>query len=866
MAEAGPGDLSRTYPASWSLTERWPEVKELLASVLEIPAAERAAFLRQCPQETLRAEVESLLSFEGGTSIDPGRTTTSADGSSTIEGERIGPYRILRPIGRGGMGEVYLATREVDFRQPVAIKLLRSSSQRDVDVDRFHRERQLLADLDHPGIARLVDGGTTDQGVPYMVMEWIDGEPLDRAADSRNLGLRQRVELFVEVCDAIGFAHRSLVIHRDLKPENILLPATGGPKLLDFGIARLLEPGGVASDTRPGPQPLTPRYASPEQWAGRPLTTATDVYSAGMVLAELLVGPLVTERRPALPSDSRELLENRLRGEDLTKSEWTALATQRGTQPSELLATVRGDLEAVLLRALAPAPEDRYSGIESFAEDLKLWLDGFPVGARKAGLAHRAVKLMQRRPWTTFFSVLAGAMILALSIVSQWQSRQLVIEAAEAEQRADEAWHARMRSEEMNTMIVDLFDLDELSRRGLAPQQARLVLDAGLERATSQFASNAAAASRVRSLFASSYRSLGYLSEAEDLYFEALEMMPFDVTEYDKAKVLSDLGQTQIRLGFFESAAATFRNAEMVAVGDPWPRTGFRAELLFGWACALAYQQGRADLPARTAAVQLSRERSFDEICQETLSSSIRQLENELVSEQRSRAAEPRHVLRTNSSLFELYFSLGWLHDAKRVASTSLRLVENSRGDDRLEAEPALIRMARVKLFLGEAEPALDLLERAGKRSQTPGFGIPNYSKSREALRALVLFALHREAEAIDDLRRLVRDEQDGDGDASDIEALIALLLAGQGNCAEATSLAGPLVNPPAIEPSYSPASPRALLAMAYCALFGGDPQEAQGYLDRFERSYSWKYVPDSLSFLTDLRSLRAVESTPISD
>ncbi|HUA15023.1 MAG TPA: serine/threonine-protein kinase [Verrucomicrobiae bacterium] len=278
--------------------ERWIQVKPLLDQAIALPSQDREAFLNHvCNSDSdLRQELESLLAGhdEAGTGfLETPAINLSGERSSDFEpapkriGSRIGAYDILEQIGHGGMGEVYRAVRaDGQFTKEVAIKMVRGGFDTAAVVERFRHERQILASLDHPNIARLLDGGTTDAGTPYLVMELIEGTPIDRYCDAHRLSISERLRLFLQVCSAVQYAHQRLVIHRDIKPGNILVTEEGVPKLLDFGIAKIFDPAAGSETTLAAP--MTPEYASPEQIRGEPITTATDVYSLGVVLYLLL--------------------------------------------------------------------------------------------------------------------------------------------------------------------------------------------------------------------------------------------------------------------------------------------------------------------------------------------------------------------------------------------------------------------------------------------------------------------------------------------------------------------------------------------------------------------------------------------------
>lgn len=380
-----------TPPAPDS-AERWRAVRAAFDAAMELPVGERGRFVaRAFPEDDrLRGKLAALVAADAGNGglldaaaplvellpgldPEPGRDDTT--------GSNLGPYRLLREIGRGGMGTVYLAERsDGAFVREVAVKVLRPGLDCGEAASRFLRERQILARLDHPGIARLLDGGTSPDGRPYLVMELVEGRPVTEHCDALALPVAGRITLFLAIADAVACAHRSLVVHRDLKPSNILVTAEGRVKLLDFGIAKLLEPeGDEGSVTSAGRPLLTLSHASPEQVRGEPVTTASDVYSLGVLLYELLAGcgPYGSAR------GSRATLER------------AVLATEP-LAPSACRPLAR-DLDAIVLTALRKRPSERYPSVEAFAADLRRYLEGWPVRARRASLLDRAGKLVKRR-------------------------------------------------------------------------------------------------------------------------------------------------------------------------------------------------------------------------------------------------------------------------------------------------------------------------------------------------------------------------------------------------------------------------------------------------------------------------------------
>jgi eukaryotic-like serine/threonine-protein kinase len=417
----------------------WLRVKAITADALERPEGERSSFLAtSCAgDETLLAEVESLLGAHaraGDFLEDPGLADTGAAGVVVLAaeqgtrraaaGRRIGPYRILEELGRGGMGVVYLAERaDAAFEKQVAIKVVRGGFVGEELMQRFREERRILATLDHPNIARLLDGGTTDDGLPFFVMERVDGIPLDVYAQAP-LSLRDRLVLFHQVCAAVQYAHQRLVIHRDLKSRNVLVTADGTPKLLDFGIAKLLEPGpGTEAQTRTGLRVLTLEGASPEQVRGELLTVTTDVYSLGVLLYQLLTGQ--GPYGPARRSDAdlmRTICED-------------APERPSAVAPAERRRELRGELDWITLKALRKEPDRRYASVEQLADDIQRHLGGRPVAAAPDSWRYRARKFVRRNRTPVAIGALLAASLIAGVTATLWQARRAEEQRARAERR-----------------------------------------------------------------------------------------------------------------------------------------------------------------------------------------------------------------------------------------------------------------------------------------------------------------------------------------------------------------------------------------------------------------------------------------------
>ena len=399
-------------------SDRWQRIESLVEAALQLPPSARSKFLEEHCQDdaSLRAELLSMLSPSNNETVFGKAIAETAAMAGTPVGDswagrRLGPYRVVRTIGKGGMGAVFLAVRDDDqYQQEVAIKTLKFETSSSFALVRFRQERQILAGLQHPNIARLLDGGATADGTPYLVMEYVAGTPLTHYAEDRHLSVNARLELFCRVCEAVHYAHQKLIVHRDIKPANVLVSEDGNPKLLDFGIAKLIDPGAtseVALQTATGMLMMTPDYASPEQVRGEAISTSTDVYSLGAVLYELLTG-----KRP-------HVLKN------YDAVEIGRAVCEIGIQPPSALGNrrLRGDLDNIVLKATHKEAARRYDSAGQLAEDLHRYLHGLPVIARADTFSYRTRKYV-RRHWFAVSAMVALVVVLAGGITaSLYQAR-----------------------------------------------------------------------------------------------------------------------------------------------------------------------------------------------------------------------------------------------------------------------------------------------------------------------------------------------------------------------------------------------------------------------------------------------------------
>ncbi|MCC6165479.1 MAG: serine/threonine protein kinase [Acidobacteria bacterium] len=425
-------------------TRVWERLSELYEQAMALGPDQRAAFALDATgdEPDLRRELLEMLDVPAAeVDFELERWMRGQQDVSRAENSRVGPYRVIREIGRGGMGEVYLAEKtDAPYTQQVALKILRTGLTGRHALERFARERRILARLTHPAVAPLLDGGLADDGRPYLVLQYVDGEPITRAADARRLDVRGRLRQFLQVCRAVQYAHARLIVHRDLKPSNILVTPEGDVRLLDFGIAKVLQPDPAEEDggvTRELPAPMTPERAAPEQLRGQAPSPATDVWALGVLLHELLTGRLPHEvSTPATADDivTRDLPRpSRLVLKHTSVAAPETLAASRASTPTELSRMLRGDLDTIVAKTLQPDPERRYESAGRLADDVAAWLDGRPVTAQPDSTWYRASKFMHRHRMAVTAAVVALLAVLGGAAIAVWQAR----EARVAQQRAE---------------------------------------------------------------------------------------------------------------------------------------------------------------------------------------------------------------------------------------------------------------------------------------------------------------------------------------------------------------------------------------------------------------------------------------------
>jgi len=558
---------------------RWERVADLVADALDLAPEDRKGFVRTATEGDAALEAEVLGLIEAGGDAESyfeslaGRVGLGEGlEEPSLLGREIGAYRVVELAGRGGMGAVYEVARTDDqFEHRAALKLLPVGLGVPEARGRFLAERQLLARLDHPGIARLLDGGVIEDGTPYFVMEYVEGTPVDRYCDDHSLDVRRRLEIFCQICDAVAYLHRNLVVHRDLKPGNILVTGEGQVKLLDFGTAKLVDPEttGVGL-TIEGFTPMTPAYASPEQLGGEAVSTASDVYSLGVLLSVLLSGRLpyrvpradplalaqaIRETGPRAPSvrlsDPSEPPE----------TDAAALAEARSSTPSRLGKQLGGDLDAITLTALRREPERRYFTALQLKRDIERYLNSEPVRAQKDSFSYRASRFVSRHKAAVGAAVAAGVFFIALLLTA-------TVFAISRTRQAEEIARQRDNAEEVVSVLGEIFDLADPREGPLGELSGRELLDWGTERIQSQVHAEPEVRATLMQTIAGVYRQLGLVDDARNLLEESLTIRrelhpePHDSV----AKILIDLGNIRLARAEYDEAREPLEEALAIQV------------------------------------------------------------------------------------------------------------------------------------------------------------------------------------------------------------------------------------------------------------------------------------------------------------
>jgi eukaryotic-like serine/threonine-protein kinase len=560
--------------------KQWQKLKQIFSEALKLEGSEQNAYIENMcgDDQQLLEEAKSLIRAYNSPgpldrSLNEVKVSALTDYQSEEKrGKKAGSYKIVGELGHGGMGSVYLAERaDGQFDQRVALKLLRTGFTTENQTRRFLAERQILASLNHKNIARLLDGGVTDDGQPFYVMEYIDGQPIDRYCDEKKLTISRRLELFLEVCKAIQYAHQKLIVHRDLKPSNILVEDDGSVKLLDFGIAKALNSDELMTGrmplTKTGLLPLTPAYASPEQVRGENIATASDIYQLGVVLYELLTGSrpyevtgrspseveqIICRQQPTRPSTAITKLPSVAEEEETTPVQ---ISSARQTQPEQLQKQLRGDLDTIVLKALRKEPERRYESAEKLASDIHNYLSGKPVSAHPDSLMYRGKKFITRHK----AGVLSGAAIVLLlvgyAVTITWHSQQTQTALELAEQEA-------VKAAQVTDFLMDMFEASDPNQFPGTTVTAGDLLERGVQQAE-QLENQPEIQAQMMDLTGRIYMNLGQYDLAGSLLERGLELRQeiFEPNHAGISESLHNLGVLKWNRGRYETAEEYLRES-----------------------------------------------------------------------------------------------------------------------------------------------------------------------------------------------------------------------------------------------------------------------------------------------------------------
>jgi len=715
----------------------------LFEAGLALPTSERAEWLAvHCPDPELCGRVQRLLrahdEAEAGSGFPgdlparelpelrtgPWQDPTRVSDESPVP-ERIGSYRIAREIGRGGMAVVYLAERvDADFRQRVAVKVIQAGMASDAILRRFGQERAILASLNHPAIAKLFDGGTTDDGRPFIAMELVEGEPIDRYCDTHRLSLAGRLQLFLVVAQAVQYAHRNLIVHRDLKPSNILVTHDGQVKLLDFGIAKLLDPaeqpdGGAL--TLHWALPMTPECASPEQIRGERITTASDVYQLGLLLYELLTGqyPYRTET-----TDPRRLARAICEQEPTRPS--TAVRRVPATAdapPPQVLGQERllrrrlkGDLDSIILMALRKEPDKRYASVDQLALDIERHLQGLPVHARRSTLRYRASKFFARHARSLSAVAVAGILFVGLTA---WYLHNLAGERDRARLEADKARQTAQ-------VLLNVFNAVDPELGSGEAIDARQLLDRGADDIRSQLAGQPDVQATALGWIGQIYTKLGFHDRAEELLRSALEtrLRLYGQNHAEVAESYEQMAQLRQSQYRFKEAEALYRRALEVRerrFGSEHPLVAHSLErIAYAMLWVPDYSEARR-LLTRALAIQERALGAGDPALVDTLRT-LSLLHDELGDPATARLFAARAVSITERAfglehprlagplyvLGRAYQHLGDYRQAASIYERHLRITERTFGRTNLRVADTLEDLAFVTRMNGDTDKAIE--------------------------------------------------------------------------------------------------------------------------------------------------------------
>jgi serine/threonine protein kinase/tetratricopeptide (TPR) repeat protein len=692
------------------VNDRWERLQELFSRAVELSESERETFItRETSGDLeLRDELLGLLACDSGKSTGPltnalgaALDATTRDRRRAYLGRVVGNYKLVSVLGHGGTGTVYLGERaDRQYSAQVAVKIVESANvQGDLGM-RFKAERQILASLNHANIARLIDAGETPDGQPYLVMEYVHGEPLDRFCDRERLDIRKRLTLFLDICSAVQYAHQNLIVHRDLKPANILVTGESSPKLLDFGIAKLLDTGDAASMlalTRMNDRLLTPEYASPEQILGRAVTTASDVYALGVVLYELLTG-----LRPyVVPSSASQLeLERSICVSDPPKpsamvkratdaglvagqTPFATLALARGLTPERLASRLVGDIDSIVMRALRKEPQHRYGSVEQLTGDIRRYLNREPVSARQGNWLYYSQRFVRRHAFGVFAGSVFVALIVGFAVVTSVQSQRLAAERDRATRESEAA-------DKVLRLMLDAFSATEpASNLGRVITAQDVLEQAARTIQATDMADQPEVRARLLEGIGRAFRSQAHVERAIPYLEDAVrirESMPVR----DPLAIASALTELAVALrtaGRFDESDLKFRAALDLSHSMKTEHSRMHARLLVDLGRLELFQGRVADAESHLQqALELTRE---------------------ILGPRRPEVA---------AILLDLVSARSWrddLADAERDATEAVNIYRETTKELHPDRVTADLRLAEVLLLRGRTNDAGDLYERA---------------------------------------------------------------------------------------------------------------------------------------------------------
>lgn len=659
--------------------ERFQTLSRLFEDVVDLePEARERVIAERCAGDVeLEREIRELLSadaiddsgsFLAGVVASEAATLPVTD----LRGRALGSWRILEPLGEGGMGTVYLADRaDGEYEARAAIKLVRGGIPSPMLTERFRAERQILAGLSHPGVAQLLDGGSTEDGTPYLVMEYIDGQPITDWCNEQDLDVDARIDLFLRVCDSVAYAHRALVAHRDLKPSNILVNREGEPKLLDFGIAKLMEDMGDPADgVTQTYGVMTPAYASPEQVSGGRAGVSADIYSLGVLLYELLAD--------RLPIDTRGLTPVQLISR--VTQEVPAVISSVVDDPVRR-RKLAGDLDAIVSRALRKEPDQRYASVEALAEDLRLHREGLPIRARNDDWKYRTGKMVRRNAGV----VSGGALLLILGVTFTINA---VLQARAVAAERDRAEAQRVAAERVSTFLEELFTEADPNQATAEDLSVRELLDRGAERVLQDLDDEPLIQARLATVMGRVYRAVADYESARPLLDSALAVQEraADSEPLELGNALIERGALAYELGEYEDAIGYHERALDVFEREADGGQSVYVASALDWLSADQQEVGRLEEAEANGRAAVAMYRSIDPGPNGDLASALTSLTD---------------VLRTAAKL----------NDALETGLEALEMTRRVYGNDHLEVAAALNQMGSTLNQLGRADEAIPYVE-----------------------------------------------------------------------------------------------------------------------------------------------------------